>query len=53
MEFIAETIIYFVEKVYFIEKVKVNGKFVLINKNSLSQKELKEIDIDVSAYGFV
>lgn len=53
MEFIAETIIYFVEKVYFIEKVKVNGKFVLINKNSLSQKELKEIDIDVSAYGLV
>ncbi|MEJ9280874.1 S-layer homology domain-containing protein [Ureibacillus thermosphaericus] len=35
------------------EKVKVNGKFVLINKNSLSQKELKEIDIEVSEYGLV
>lgn len=35
------------------EKVKKNGKFVLINKSSLSQKELKEIDIEVSEYGLV
>lgn len=35
------------------EEVKARGKFVLINRNSISKKELKGIDVEVSDYGLV